>query len=573
MRMSQYFNRTLRQEPAEADTASHRLLLKAGLIQQVAAGVYAYLPMAWRTLRKIENIIREEMDAAGGQELFMPNLNPRELWEESGRWFSYGPELIKLKDRKGRDFCLAPTHEEVITDLARKRLQSYRDMPVILYQIQVKMRDEPRPRGGLVRVREFTMKDAYSFDADQEGLDRSYQAMYRAYQSIFARCGLPSIAVEADSGAIGGKDSHEFMLIADTGENKVISCPSCGYAANQEKASLRKSSTSEAEPLLPMEEVATPGIKTIAQLASYLDIPSSRTAKAVFYTAIYPDREALVFAVIRGDYEINDTKLRNYLKCAALQLASDEAVHRAGLVAGSASPVGLEGVRVVIDESIASSANLVAGANLPDTHLRNVNYPRDFAAEAVIDIATAREGDPCPRCDGSFIAQRGIEVGHVFKLGTVYSQKMGATFLDRDGIAQPLIMGCYGIGLGRLMAAAIEQNSDDKGIIWPMPISPFHVHIVALNADNPEVAAAAGQLHADLTAAGCETLLDDRLETAGVKFNDADLLGMPIRLTVSPRNLKTASVELKMRREGTSRLVPVAEVVGEVAALVASQRA
>ncbi len=570
MRMSTYFNRTLRQEPSEADTASHRLLLKAGLVQQVAAGVYAYLPMAWRTLRKIERIIREEMDAAGGQELFMPNLNPRELWEESGRWLSYGPELIKLKDRKGRDFCLAPTHEEVITDLARKRLQSYRDLPVILYQVQVKMRDEPRPRGGLVRVREFTMKDAYSFDADQEGLDRSYQTMYRAYQRIFARCGLPSIAVEADSGAIGGKDSHEFMLIADTGENKVISCPRCGYAANQEKATLRKDTAGRTEALLPMEEVSTPGIKTIAQLASYLDIPTNRTAKAVFYTALYPDREELVFAVIRGDYDINDTKLRNYLKCAALNLASDEAVHRAGLVAGSASPVGLQDVRVIVDESIAVSANLVAGANRPDTHLRNVNYPRDFAAEAVIDIATAREGDPCSRCDGVYVAQRGIEVGHVFKLGTVYSQSMGATFLDREGVARPLIMGCYGIGLGRLMAAAIEQNSDNKGIIWPMPIAPFQVHIVALSADNPDVAAAADRVHADLTAAGCEVLLDDRPETAGVKFNDADLLGMPLRLTISPRNLKSDSVELKLRREGSSRLIPMAQVVSEVAGLVAA---
>ena len=537
MRMTRLFNRTLRQEPSEADTVSHRLLLKAGLVQQVAAGVYAYLPLAWRTLKKIERIIREEMDAAGGQELFLPNLNPRELWEESGRWENFGPELIKLKDRKGRDFCLAPTHEEVVTDLVRNRIQSYRDLPVILYQIQVKMRDEPRPRGGLVRVREFTMKDAYSFDSSAAGLDRSYRAMFQAYKNIFSRCGLPSVAVEADSGAIGGKDSHEFMLLAPNGENEIISCEKCGYAANQERAGFRKRTEGTGdEPLLPMEEVATPGIKTIAQLASYLAIPSWQTAKAVFYTATFADRAELVFAVIRGDYEINETKLRNYLKSIVLELASDEVVHRSGLVAGSASPVGLKGIRVVVDDSIALTTNLVAGGNKPDVHLRNVNFPRDFQAEAVIDIATARQGDPCPRCGEALRAQRGIEVGHIFKLGTVYSEKMGATFLDREGVAKPIIMGCYGIGIGRLMAAAIEQNNDEKGIIWPLPIAPYQVHLVALSPDSPQVGEAAEKLYEELQAAGLEVLFDDRLESPGVKFNDADLLGMPLRLTVSPRN-------------------------------------
>jgi prolyl-tRNA synthetase len=569
MRMTQLFNRTLRQEPSEADTVSHRLLLKAGLVQQVAAGVYAYLPLAWRTLKKIEQIIREEMDAAGGQELFLPNLNPRELWEESGRWQNFGPELIKLKDRKGRDFCLAPTHEEVVTDLVRNRIQSYRELPVIVYQIQVKMRDEPRPRGGLVRVREFTMKDAYSFDASAGGLDRSYRAMFQAYKNIFSRCGLPAVAVEADSGAIGGKDSHEFMLLAPTGENEIISCDKCGYAANQERASFRKSTAGAGnEPQLPMEEVATPGIKTIAQLASYLGIPSRQTAKAVFYTATFADRDELVFAVIRGDYEINETKLRNYLKCIALEMASDEVVHRSGLVAGSASPVALKGVRVVADDSIALSPNLVAGGNKPDVHLRNVNFPRDFQAEAVIDIATAREGDPCPRCGEPLRAQRGIEVGHVFKLGTVYSEKMGATFLDQKGVAKPIIMGCYGIGIGRLMAAAIEQNNDDKGIIWPLPIAPYHVHLVALSPESPQVGAAAEKLYADLQAAGLEVLFDDRLESPGVKFNDADLLGMPLRLTVSPRNLKDGKVELKLRIEKVAEIIPLSDVTGRAISLL-----
>ena len=569
MRMTQLFNRTLRQEPSETDTISHRLLLKAGMVQQVAAGVYAYLPLAWRTLRKIERIIREEMDAAGGQELFMPNLNPRELWEESGRWDSFGPELMKLKDRKGRDFCLAPTHEEVITDLVRRRVQSYRDMPLILYQIQVKMRDEPRPRGGLVRVREFTMKDAYSFDADQEGLDRTYRTMVQAYKNIYARCGLSALAVEVDSGAIGGKDSHEFMLLAGTGENEIIACPQCGYAANQERADfLKPPQAVSLDRLLPMEEVYTPGVKTIAQLADYLGIHASQTAKAVFYTATYADREELVFAVIRGDLDINEVKLRNYLKCAALELASDEAVSRAALVAGSASPVGLRGVRVIIDDSVVTSTNLVAGANRPDFHLRNVNYPRDFQAEAVLDIALARAGDSCPRCSGTLISQRGIEVGHIFKLGTVYSQKMGAMFLDRDGVARPVIMGCYGIGTGRLMAAAIEQNNDEKGIIWPLPIAPYQVHLVALGPDNPQVSAAAEKLYGDLQAAGYEVLYDDRLETAGVKFNDADLLGMPLRVTVSPRTLKNDCAELKLRKEQTARVVPLTDAAAETAALL-----
>ncbi len=578
MRMSQLFNRTLRQEPSEADTVSHRLLLKAGLVQQVAAGVYAYLPLAWRTLRKIENIIRQEMDAAGGQELFMPNLNPRELWEESGRWDTFGPELMKLQDRKGRDFCLAPTHEEVVTDLVRHRVQSYRDLPLILYQIQVKMRDEPRPRGGLVRVREFTMKDAYSFDVDAEGLDVSYRKMVQAYKNIFARCGLPSLDVEADSGAIGGKESREFMLIAATGENEIISCDRCGYAANQERADFFKTANPGAA-LLPMEEVSTPGVKTIAQLADFLGIATCQTSKAVFYTATYSDRAELVFAVIRGDYDINEVKLRNYLKCIDLALASDEAVQRAGLVAGSASPVGLTSppapsparrgeIRVVADDSIASNVNLVAGGNKPDVHIRNVNYPRDFQAEAVLDIATARSGDACPRCDGTLQAQRGIEVGHVFKLGTIYSQKMGATFLDKEGVAHPILMGCYGIGTGRLMAAAIEQNSDDKGILWPPPIAPYQVHLVALSPDNPQVAETAEKLYADLQTAGYEVLYDDRLETPGVKFNDADLLGTPLRVTVSPRTLKTGSAELKPRKEKAFELVPLAEAVGKVAELL-----
>jgi prolyl-tRNA synthetase len=413
------------------------------------------------------------------------------------------------------------------------------------------------------------MKDAYSFDSSAAGLDRSYRAMFQAYKNIFARCGLPSVAVEADSGAIGGKDSHEFMLLAPTGENEIISCAKCGYAANQERASFRKSAKgSGEEALLPLEEVSTPGIKTIAQLAAYLAIPSSQTAKAVFYTATFADHEDLVFAVIRGDYEINEVKLRNYLKAIALELASDDVVHRFGLVAGSASPVGLKGVRVIVDDSIPVSSNLVAGGNKPDVHLRNVNFPRDFQAEAVIDIATARHGDACPRCGEMLGSQRGIEVGHIFKLGTIYSERMGATFLDKAGVAKPIIMGCYGIGIGRLMAAAIEQNHDEKGIVWPLPIAPYQVHLVALSPESTLVGETAEALYRELRAAGLEVLFDDRLESPGVKFNDADLLGMPLRLTVSPRNLKDGKAELKLRTSKEAETVSLSEVTSRALVLL-----
>jgi len=570
MRYSQHFLYTLRHDPAEAETVSHRLLLRAGLIQQITAGVYAYLPAAWRALRKIEQIVREEMDATGAQEIMMPVLNPRELWEESGRWETFGPSLVKLKDRRGHEFCLGPTHEEIVTDLVRRRVQSYRDLPLTLYQIQTKFRDEPRPRGGLLRVREFTMKDAYSFDSDAAGLDVSYQKMYRAYKNIFSRCGLPSLSVEADSGAIGGKDSHEFMLIADTGEDTVVTCPGCHYAANRERAAIDKSRLPRVAPaaMLPMAPVSTPGVKTIAELAQFLHIPTYQTHKAVFYTATYSDRDEVIFAVIRGDLEINDIKLKNALKCLYLEPATPEAVNRAGLVAGSASPVGLKGLRVIADDSITLGVNFVAGGNQPDVHLRNVNYPRDFQADLVTDIAQAAEGHPCPRCGSPLQLIRGIEVGHIFKLGTVYSEKMGAYFLDKDGQSRPIIMGCYGIGIGRLLAAAIEQNHDDKGIIWPIAIAPHHVHLMALDLDKAGVKAAAESLYHDLLAAGIEVLYDDRAESPGVKFNDADLLGLPLRVTVSPRTLKQGAVELKRRTGSTFTLVPRAEALAQIKAIL-----
>ena len=555
MRLSNLFGKTLRETPSEAENISHQLLLRAGMISQVAAGVYSYLPLGWRALKKVENIIREEMDRIGAQELLMPVLQPLELWQETGRDLSFGKSLFTLKDRRERRLVLGPTHEEVITQLVRQNVQSHRDLPLLLYQIQTKFRDEPRPRGGLMRVREFTMKDLYSLDADEEGLDKTYKSVIGAYQNIFARSGLSTVMVEADSGAIGGKDSHEFMVIAPSGEDEVIYCSSCKYAANAEKAQDLKGRMNEEEPL-PIEEVETPRIKTIDELSGFLNIPKSKTLKAVFYSA----DEELVFVAIRGDLEVNETKLRNALRCHELRLASEEEVMRAGLFAGSASPLGITGIKRVADDSITTGSNLVAGANKPDTHLKNVNYPRDFDVDLVLDIALAQAGQGCPKCGERLLSTQGIEVGHVFKLGTIFSETLGASYLDRDGKKRPIVMGCYGIGVGRLLAAAIEQNHDEKGIIWPIPIAPYNIYLCALSIESEEVASASERLYEELQEGGFEVLFDDRVESAGVKFNDADLLGIPIRLTMSPRTLKSQAVELKLRWKNQAELVPLEEV-------------
>ena len=570
MKLSQLFGKTLRQTPAEAENISHQLLLKAGMIHQLAAGVYSYLPLALRALQKIENIIREEMDAVGGQELQMPVLQPLEMWRETERDLAFGKGLFTLSDRRERPLVLGPTHEEVITELVKRNVQSYRDLPLLLYQIQTKFRDEPRPRGGLMRVREFGMKDLYSFDTDEKALDITYQKMIGAYQRIYERCGLDSVVVEADSGAIGGKESHEFMVIAESGEDVILNCSKCDYAANVEKAESVKprggevGGESEKSEMLPMEEVATPGKITIKEVSSFLGIPESQTLKAVFYAA---DGD-IVFVAIRGDLEVNEVKLKNALGCHELRLAQEEEVAKAGLVAGSASPLGLSGVKRVGDPSITLGANLVAGANKPDTHMRNVNYPRDFAVDLLIDIATAQAGDGCLRCGAPLLTTRGIEVGHVFKLGSFFSERMGATFLNRDGVARPILMGCYGIGIGRLLAAAIEQYHDENGIIWPTPIAPYQVHLCPLSTDNEEVAARAESLYADLKHEGLEVLFDDRAESPGVKLNDADLLGMPLRVVLSPRTLKTGSVEVKMRGEKEVALVPMKGVSGKLRAML-----
>lgn len=557
MRMTRLVTRTLRADPPEAETASHRLLLKAGLIYQVAAGVYAYLPLAWRALRKIENIIREEMDAAGSQELLMPALQPMELWEQTGRRAAMGDVLFSLQDRRGRPMALAPTHEEVITSIVRANVQSYRDLPVILYQIQTKFRDEPRPRAGLVRVREFAMKDAYSFNADEESLDESYQAMAQAYRNIYRRCRLPVLMAEADSGAIGGKDSHEFLLPTPTGEDTVITCPACGYTANAEKA-VGVYPPVESETEQPLTEVSTLGVKTIAELAAFMDVPESKTLKAVFYAA---DGE-VVFVVLRGDLEVNEVKLKNALHCQELRLATDAEVRAAGLVAGSASPIGIANLQRIADPSITGGNNFVVGANRPDTHYRNANYPRDFQVDLLTDLALAQPGQLCPQCGGILESTRGVEVGHIFKLGTFYSETLGALYLDNAGQQQPIIMGCYGIGVGRLLAAAIEQNHDDQGIIFPTAIAPYQAHLVGLNLTDAAVSAAADTLYQQLWDAGIETLYDDRPDAAaGVKLNDADLLGLPLRLVVSPRNLRNNAVELKGRAETAADLVELANLL------------
>jgi len=563
MRISNLFGKTLREVPAEAETASHRLLLKAGMIQQLTAGVYSYLPLGWRALRKMEQVIREEMNAVGGQELHMPVLQPYEMWQESGRDVAFGKSLFTLIDRRERKLALGPTHEEMVTDLARRNVKSYRDLPLMLYQIQTKFRDEPRPRGGLVRVREFTMKDAYSFDADAEALDVSYKKMIQAYRNIYVRCGLNAMLIEADSGAIGGKDSHEFMVATEVGEDEVVYCKSCGYVANVERASFVKTKLAE-ESLLPLEEVATPGAKTIEEVANFLSVPKNRTLKAVFYST----DGGLVFVTIRGDLEVNEVKLKNSLKCSELRLANDEEVRKAGLVAGSASAAGLRGIRIVADDSITTGRNFVVGANKDGYHLKNANYPRDFKADLIADIALAKAGYQCLKCGSELMSMRGIEIGHIFKLGIVFSQKQGAFFIDRDGVQKPLVMGCYGIGIGRLLAAVIELNHDEKGIIWPVQVAPYQVYLCALGMDEAAVAEAAEKLYAELSRKGFEVLFDDRTESPGVKFNDADLLGMPVRLTVSRRTLKSSSAEVKLRREKETELVPLAGVTEKLEALL-----
>ena len=549
MRATNLYAPTLRNTPAEAEIASHQLMYRAGLIRKSAGGMYSYLPLAWRTIRKIERIIREEMDAAGGQEIMMPILQPSELWEESGRWGAYGAEMIRVKDRHDREFCMGPTHEEMITALVRDELRSYKQLPVLLYQIQDKFRDERRPRFGVMRSREFIMKDLYSFDKDVEGMNESYRKMSVAYTNIFTRCGLDFRAVEADSGAIGGGHSEEFTVLAPEGESRIACCDACSYAASDEKAALRPIDASdEAEP--PLEKVATPHTSTIALLAEYLKIPVEKTIKAVAYQT---EDDTLILAFLRGDHEVNEIKLANAVPGAReLRMADEDAIRAVGGCPGFMSPIGIaEGTHIVVDETAMRMHNAVSGANEADFHYMNVNPKRDFGAVTVADIRLVEEGDACPVCEqGHLHIGRGIEAGQIFALGTKYSEAMGATFLDEAGKAQPMQMGCYGIGVGRTMAAAIEQNHDEHGIIWPRAIAPYEVVVVAVNAKVEEQLAYAEEIYEELRAAGVDVLLDDRRERAGVKFNDCDLIGYPVRIAVGPKTIENGSIEVKVRRTG-----------------------
>ena len=563
MRLTKLFGKTQREIPAEADTISHQLLLRTGMVNQVTAGVYTIMPLAWRSLKKIENIVRDEMNKADGQEITMPVLQPLELWQKSGRADIMGKTLFTFNDRREHSLVLGPTHEEVVTELAARHVQSYRDLPLMVYQIQTKFRDEPRPRAGLVRLREFVMKDLYSFDVDEAGVEISYQKMLHAYETIYKRCGLKAVIVEADSGAIGGKFSHEFMLPTESGEDTVISCPKCGYTANAEKAVFNKSAT-KSDPPIAIEEVATPGMKTIEELEAFLKISARQTLKAVFYMA----DNKFVFVVIRGDLQVNEIKLKNTLHCQELRLATDAEVKEQGIVAGAASPVGLKGIMVIADDSVNSGTNFVAGGNKPDLHIKNVNYPRDFQADIVADIGLAEAGSRCAKCNSKFGAVRGIEVGHIFVLGTVYSAKLGANFIDAAGVSHPIVMGCYGLGLSRLLAAAIEQHHDDKGIIWPMPIAPYQVYLCPLCREGTKVAETAEKLNAEMEAAGLEVLFDDRLESPGIKFNDADLYGIPLRITVSPRTLEKNSVEVKWRAEKEAKIMPIEGIAAVIKQMV-----
>src|SRR5213082_610420 len=567
MKVSEQLTKTLREVPRDSEGGNQELLVRGGFIRQLTSGVYSYLPFGNRVIRKISQIVREEMDRAGGQEISMPVVQPKDLWDKQpasgpSRTEAMGDVLFKLKDRKGRDMVLGPTHEEVVTTLVSEFVRSYRDLPQLIYQIQTKLRDEPRPRAGLLRVREFIMKDLYSFDADYEGMDVSYRKMAEAYRAVYTRCGMNFIVIHADSGAIGGKESQEFIAITEAGEDDAMICDRCDYAANREKAEFVRSELAK-EPEGALEEVYTPNCMSISDLASYLGIPEAKTLKSVCYVAA----GRLILAIVRGDLDVNEVKLANTLyhhgvNAANLHLATPEELAGAGIIAGYTSPLnkGPE-VLIVADPSVQMGNNFVAGANRADYHIKNVNYPRDFRVDVWEDIASAFEGATCVRCGGTLHALRGTEVGHIFKIGTKYSERFGVTYLDAEGTEQPIIMGSYGIGISRLLAAAVEQSHDEKGIIWPFSIAPYHVALLGLDLDKPEPGTAAEQLYAELAAAGVEVLYDDRAESAGVKFNDADLVGLPIRAVVSRRSLKNGGIELKLRSQKEARVVSMPDAV------------
>ena len=575
IRYSRYLMPTTKETPSDAEVVSHRLMLRAGLLRKVASGIYNYMPAGLRVLRKVERILREEMDGAGALEVLMPAVVPSELWKESGRWDAYGKELLRFKDRADREFCLGPTHEEVVTDLVRREVRSYRQLPLTLYQIQDKFRDEIRPRFGLMRGREFFMKDAYSFDADEDGAAESYKKMYEAYCRIFRRMGLDFRAVEADTGSIGGSSSHEFMVIADSGEDAIVSCASCSYGANVEKAECTSSGTATT----PMEagaakeggprKVLTPGKRTIEEVAAFLAIDPATLIKTLLFETSVGD----VAVLVSGAHEVNEIKVKNHLGADYVRLAGEERVREVtGAPSGFAGPVGLS-VRTVADHSVRSIASGATGANEKDAHLVDVVPGRDFVPEAYADLRVVREGDPCPRCGGALRFSRGIEVGHVFRLGTKYSEAMRAVYLDEGGKERVAVMGCYGIGVGRTAAAAIEQNHDDDGIVWPISIAPFEVAVIPVNVKQADVLAAAEGVAADLDARGVEVFFDDREERPGIKFKDADLTGIPVRITLGEKNVAAGFGEIRDRKTGETLRIPLSNLADAAFALVGKKKA
>lgn len=570
MRLSHHFGSTLREVPANVEAVSHQLLVRAGFIRQLGQGLFSYLPLAKRALTKIENILREEMDAIGGQEMTMPVVHPAEVWQATGRWYSIGPEMARFKDRKDHDMVLAMTHEEVVADLCKTEIRSYRQLPQLVYHIQTKFRDDPRPRAGLIRVREFTMKDSYSLDVDEAGLDKQYRAHYQAYFNIFNRCGVPVIAVGSDVGMMGGSLAHEYMYLTPIGEDTLVLCRKCGYAANRQIATFAKSMP-PAEELKPIEKVATPDCKSIESLANFLGVPKSKTAKAVFMIAGHEEeghtREEFIFAIVRGDMDVNETKLSNAVKADWLRPATDEEIKAIGATPGYASPIGLTGVKVVVDDAVPSSPNLVAGANEAGYHLLNTNVGRDYTPTLVTDLAAAGDGDACLNCGQPLYTSRGVEVGNIFKLGTRYSAAIGANYLDADGTEKPIVMGSYGIGSGRLLACVAEEHHDDKGLIWPITVAPYQVHLVALGEFET-----ADRIYDALLKAGIDVLYDDRSESPGVKFADADLIGLPIRLTVASKALKSGGIELKRRDRADKTIVPEADLIARVQAEIKALR-
>ena len=553
MRLSQLFIQTLRDIPSDADVVSHGLLLRAGYIRQLASGIFSELPLGKRSITKIENILREEMDKIGGQEISMPVVHPGDIWKETERWYQVGQEMGRFKDRNDRDMVLAMTHEEVVADLVRKDIRTYRQLPRLLYHIKTKWRDEARPRAGLIRVREFTMKDSYSLDKDWEGLDVQYRDHYQAYFNIFNRCGLPVISVKSDVGMMGGQMAHEFMYLNEIGEDTIIFCNDCKYSANRQVARFKKT-PGEKEVPQEMEKVETPGIKTIESLADFLDIPLSKTGKAVLLYAEYADEnqpDQLIFALTRGDFEVNETKIANAVNAKELRPATEEEISRCGVVPGYASPLGIKNALVVIDDIIPETTNMVVGANEENYHLKNVNFDRDFKSDIITDISSAKKGYACPECNSPLNSERGIEVGNIFKLGSRYSESMGCKFLDPNGEEKYVIMGSYGIGSGRLLQCVAEERNDQKGLIWPITVAPYQVHLIVIPGkdDVHNIREKADRVYHELQNAGIEVLFDDREESPGIKFNDSDLIGLPIRLTISNKSIKNGGVEIKLRRE------------------------